>query len=99
MSPDWTLCVRVYGSRHGSVLEGAHSVKTSSYQQDFCICLEEITNGFEGLVSQGSPPAWKDLRTHKTGSFLKSTLTVQIDKGKWTLAKKWILLSPLGVAQ
>lgn len=68
MSPDWTLCVCVYGSRHGDVLEGTHSVKTS-YQQYFCIRLEQITNGFEGLVPLGGPPAWKDLGAHKTGSF------------------------------
>lgn len=75
----------MYGSKHGGVLEGAHSVKIS-HQQDFCIRLEQITNGFEGLVLQGVPPAWKDLGTHKTGSFFENTLS-RLTKGSGLLLK------------
>lgn len=72
-----------------SVLEGAHSIKIS-YQQDFCICLEQYTNGFEGLVLQRGPPARKDLGTHKTGSFLKITLS-RLTNGNGLLLKNELL--------
>lgn len=73
---------------------GRSILRKIPYQQDFYICLEQqITNSFEGLVLQGGSPAWKELHTNKINSLLENTLTIQIDKGKWTLSQKWILFN------